>query len=105
MRHRRSLARRVSAKGVDELLRAVHTALLAEGCREIRQSSDGRQLHFVTGRSALSQELDGVAAVSPRGSGSQLSVTLLGREDSPGSLLDGWRARRAAARIAGASTR
>lgn len=101
----RGQAREVSTKTVDELVRAVHTTLLAEGCREIRAGTDGRQLHFVTGTSAPSEELDGIATVAPRGSGSQLSITLLGREDSAGSLLDEWRTRRAAERLAGASAR
>lgn len=96
----RGHARKTSTRGVEELAGAVRTALLAEGCQEIRESRDGREHRFVTRRSALAWELDGVASVAPDGDGSLLTVTLTGRADSPGARLDGWKTRRAAERLA-----
>lgn len=93
-------ARKTSTRGVEELAGAVRATLLSEGCQEIRESRDGREHRFVTRRSALSWELDGVASVGPDGDRSLLTVTLTGRADSPDALLDGWKTRRMAERLA-----
>ena len=85
---------------VEELARAVRSTIVAKGYGEIRESADGREFHFVTRKSALSWELDGVATVTPGGSGSVLSVTLSGRDGAPKALMDGWTTRRAAEKLA-----
>lgn len=97
----RGQAQKTSTQGVDALALAVRTTLIAEGCSEIQESQDGREHQFVTRKSALNWQLDGVATVTPDGSGSRLSVSLAGREDSPAALLDGWKTRKAAEKLAG----
>lgn len=89
-----------TTKGVEELAQVVRSTIVAKGYGEIRESPDGREFHFVTRKSALSWELDGVATVTPGGSGSVLSVTLSGREGAPKALMDGWKTRKAAERLA-----
>lgn len=97
----RGQAEKTSTKGVDELAEAVRTTLIAEGCTQIEESPDGREHRFVTKKTALNWNLDGVATVAPDGSGSRLSVSLSGRDDSPQALLDGWKTRKAAEKLAG----
>ena len=90
----RGHARKSSTRGVEEQAGAGPPARDAPG------GPDGREHRFVTRRSALAWELDGVASVAPDGDGSLLTVTLTGRADSPGARLDGWKTRRAAERLA-----
>lgn len=89
-----------TTKGTEELAQAVRNTIVARGCDEVRESPDGREFHFVTKKSALNWELDGVATVTPGGSGSVLSVTLSGRDGSPRALMDGWKTRKAAEKLA-----
>lgn len=89
-----------TTRSVDELAQAVRSTIVAKGYGEITESQDGREFRFVTRKSALNWELDGVATVTPGGSGSVLSVTLSGREGSPRALMDGWKTRRAAEKLA-----
>lgn len=89
-----------TTKGVEELSQAVRSTIVAKGFGEIRESLDGREFRFVTRRTALTWELDGVVTVTPGGSGSVLSVTLSGRDPSRRALIDGWKTRRTAQRLA-----
>ena len=89
-----------TTRDVDELAQAVRSTIVAKGYDSIRESPDGREFHFVTRKSALNWELDGVATVTPGGSGAILSVTLSGRDGSPKALMDGWKTRRAAEKLA-----
>ncbi|HIZ98732.1 MAG TPA: hypothetical protein H9805_09165 [Candidatus Janibacter merdipullorum] len=89
-----------TTRGVDELAQAVRSTIAAKGYQDISESRDGREFRFVTKKTALNWELDGVATVTPGGSGSVLSVTLSGREGSPKALMDGWKTRKAAEKLA-----
>lgn len=89
-----------TTKGVDELVAATRRTLEGKGYREIQESPDGREFTFVTKKTALNWELDGRASVTPSGSGAQLSITLTGRPDSPKALMDGWKTRKAADKLA-----
>ncbi|WZH51560.1 MAG: hypothetical protein PIR53_16245 [Nocardioides alkalitolerans] len=80
----------------DAVQRVVHD----QGHRPVGQSPDGRQLSFVTKKTALNWELDTTVLITPTPQGSHVTIDLDVQQGRPKALLDGRKNKKAAQRLA-----
>lgn len=83
-----------------EALAAVRRVLEERKCKDVQPSPDGTQLTFVTRKTMLLWELDGLVAVVAHGAGSRIDLHLDTVAGRPKALLDGKKNRKAADKLA-----
>ncbi|ACQ78538.1 hypothetical protein Bcav_0273 [Beutenbergia cavernae DSM 12333] len=82
----------------EAVLATIRSVLEAKRYR-VTDAPPGGRITFVTRKTMLNWELDGIAQVAPVQGGTQVSVTLQSRSDRPQALMDGSKNAKAAKKL------